>query len=102
MASKLELIECEINNLIDNEQEYNLCLFLTKLREATGWNRKQIARDVGVDYAKYTYWESGEFYARRHLNDAEIARIAEYFGAPTEILLKKRDQCIRLQDEFNF
>lgn len=59
---------------------------LRQLRESTGKNQKECAKDLHVEYANYNKWENG-----KTPNFGTICRIANYFNVSTDYLLGRSD-----------
>jgi transcriptional regulator with XRE-family HTH domain len=60
--------------------------YLRQLREARGWNLKELSRRMGVAEGSPGRWERGQGIRRK-----ELYRLAEVFGVPPADLIDSDD-----------
>lgn len=89
MISKKDLIESEVQNVLQNSEEYSFSAMLILLREAYTLSLKTVSTDLNVPYNKYYFWENGNFYNHRWPTDDQLNDIAGYYDIPPTLIRKK-------------
>lgn len=89
MISKKDSIEREVQNVLENVDEYSFSALLILLREAYSLSLKTVSKDLNLPYQKYYFWENGEFYNQRWPTDDQLKDIAGYYDIPPNLVRKK-------------
>ncbi len=89
MISKKDSIEREVQNVLQNLEEYSFPAMLILLREAYSLSLKTVSKDLNLPYQKYYFWENGEFYNHRWPTDDQVKDLAQYYEIPVNLIRNK-------------
>lgn len=68
--------------------EGGIVLNLKEIREAKGFSKYQVAKEIGITWQQYHKYETGDS-SLNHAPYKTVSRIASYFGLTTDELMQE-------------
>lgn len=95
MTLRDEIARVRIKNIIESKNEFEFPEFVRCLRKSLGIARTEMANDLGYHEMKLYYLESGKFVRMPEISF--LASVADYFGIPRGILVRKAKTFVNRQ-----